>query len=47
MVEDDTGMFLVQRGSIRPDNSRVAAIEQRSGKWVIVTTAEHVIEMAP
>lgn len=47
MVEDDTGMFLVQRGSILPDNSRVAAIEQRSGKWVIVTTAEHVIEMAP
>lgn len=47
MVEDNTGMFLVQRGSVLPDNSRVASIEQRGGKWVIMTTAERVIEMAP
>lgn len=47
MIEDDTGLYVVQPGSRLPDNSRVAAIEQRDGNWVLVTTADQVIELAP
>ena len=39
MIEDDTGLFIVQRGSILPDTSRVAAIEERDGRPVLVTDA--------
>ena len=38
MIEDTSGMYMVQVGSILPDNSRVATVEQRGGKWVIVTS---------
>ena len=38
MIEDDAGLWVVQPGSMLPDSSRVAAIEQRDGKWVLVTT---------
>ena len=37
MLEDDTGLFIVQPGSILPDNSRVATIEERDGRPVLVT----------
>jgi hypothetical protein len=37
---------VVQRGSRLPDNSRVAGIEQRDGKWVLVTSADRVIELS-
>lgn len=47
MIEDDTGLFIVQRGSTLPDNSRVAAIEQRDGQWVLVTTGDQVVELTP
>ena len=43
MIEDDTGLWIVQRGSTLPDSSQVAAIEQRNGKWVLVTSTEKVI----
>jgi hypothetical protein len=46
MIEDDTGLWVVQRGSRLPDNSRVAGIEQRDGKWVLVTSAAKVIELS-
>jgi hypothetical protein len=46
MIEDDAGIFIVQRGSILPDNSRVAAIEERSGAFVLVTTGDRVIEVS-
>ncbi|KUM28819.1 hypothetical protein AU467_00605 [Mesorhizobium loti] len=46
MIEDDTGLWIVQRGSALPDSSRVASIEQRGGKWVIVTDANKVIELS-
>jgi hypothetical protein len=46
MIEDDTGLWVVQRGSRLPDNSRVAGIEQRDGKWVLVTSADKVIELS-
>lgn len=47
MIEDDTGLYVVQPGSRLPDNTRVATIEQRDGNWVLVTTADQVIELAP
>jgi hypothetical protein len=46
MIEDDAGIFIVQRGSILPDNSRVAAIEERGGSFVLVTTGDRVIEVS-
>lgn len=42
MIEDGAGMYMVQIGSILPDNSRVATLEQRDGKWVIVTSTGEV-----
>jgi hypothetical protein len=47
MIADDTGMWVVQRGSLLPDNSAVASIEQRDGGWVLVTTAKKVIQLSP
>ncbi len=35
-------MYVVRVGSILPDNSRLATIEQREGKWVIVTSTGDV-----
>ncbi|AMS41035.1 MULTISPECIES: hypothetical protein [Aminobacter] len=46
MVEDDAGVWVVQRGSVLPDSSRVASIEQRDGKWVLVTSREEVFQVA-
>lgn len=46
MIEDDTGLWIVQRGSVLPDSSKVASIEQRAGKWVIVTSADKVIQLS-
>ena len=37
MIEDDSGLFIVQRGSMLPEFSRVASIEERDGRWVLVT----------
>lgn len=39
LIEDSSGMYIVRIGSILPDNSRLATIEQRDGKWVIVTSS--------
>ncbi|QPC85384.1 hypothetical protein GA830_00470 [Mesorhizobium sp. NBSH29] len=47
MIQDDTGLFVVQQGSRLPDRSNVARIEQRSGKWVVVTTSNQVLETNP
>ena len=46
MIEDDTGLWIVQRGSKLPDASSVASIEQRHGKWVMVTSTNDVIELS-
>ena len=46
MIQDDQGLYVVQRGSLLPDNSRVAKIEKRGGHWVLVTTADRVLEIA-
>ncbi|MGB3643858.1 MAG: hypothetical protein WBG88_00105 [Mesorhizobium sp.] len=44
MIEDDAGLWIVQPGSTLPDNSKVATIERRGGKWVLVTSTNTVIE---
>lgn len=44
LIEDRSGMYIVRIGSVLPDNSRLATLEQRSGKWVIVTSNGEVIE---
>ncbi len=46
MIEDDAGLWIVQRGSILPDASQVTSIEQRNGKWVMVTSTDQVIELS-
>lgn len=47
MIEDDAGLWIVQRGSTLPDNSKVASIENRGGKWVLVTSTDTVVELTP
>lgn len=46
MIEDDAGLWIVQHGSRLPDSSRVTSIEQRNGKWVMVTSADKIIEIS-
>ncbi|QND62798.1 hypothetical protein HB777_01970 [Mesorhizobium loti] len=46
MIEDDAGLWIVQRGSMLPDSSQVSSIEQRNGKWVMITSADQVIELS-
>ena len=45
MIEDADGLWVVQVGSPLPNDSRVAAIEKRDGKWVLVTSARDVVRM--
>jgi len=42
LIEDSAGMYVVRVGSILPDNSRLASLEQRNGKWVIITSAGEI-----
>lgn len=42
MIEDGSGMYMVRVGSILPDNSRLATLEQRNGNWVIVSSTGQV-----
>jgi hypothetical protein len=44
LIEDTGGMYVVRIGSILPDNSRLASLEQRDGKWVIVTSSGDVYQ---
>jgi hypothetical protein len=37
MIEDATGIYVVRRGDVLPDQTKVADLEQRDGKWVLVT----------
>lgn len=38
LIQDAAGMYVVRIGSVLPDNSRLARLEQRNGKWVMVTS---------
>lgn len=39
LIENGSGIFLVQIGSKLPDSSRLAGLRQHNGKWEIVTSA--------
>jgi hypothetical protein len=45
MLEDDTGLFIVEPGSMLPDSTRVKTIEQRDGRLVLVTESGVVLEI--
>lgn len=47
MIQDEDGLWVVQPGSRLPDASQVASIEQRKGRWVLVTTLDKVVEIEP
>ena len=44
LIEDVSGMYLVRIGSILPDDSKVAKLEVRDGRWVIVTSKGEVCQ---
>ncbi|MCL6705518.1 hypothetical protein M8R20_00755 [Pseudomonas sp. R2.Fl] len=44
LIEDGSGMYMVRIGSVLPDNSKVATLEMRDGKWVIVTSKGDIYE---
>lgn len=46
MIQDNAGLWVVQRGSVLPDSSRVESIEQRDGKWVLVTSNEEILQVS-
>ncbi|MBX3582173.1 MAG: hypothetical protein KF810_09775 [Rhizobiaceae bacterium] len=46
MLEDDTGLFVVQPGSVLPDGAQVKTIEERDGHPVLVTVAGSILEIA-
>jgi hypothetical protein len=46
MIEDESGLWIVQRGSTLPDMSTVAAIEQRADGWVVVTSDKRVLGLS-
>jgi hypothetical protein len=37
MIEDATGIYVVHKGDVLPDQTKVADLEKRDGKWVLVT----------
>ena len=45
MIEDEDGLWVVQRGSLLPDASRVVSIEQRDGRWVLMTSHDRIVEL--
>ncbi|MEX3007020.1 flagellar protein [Hoeflea sp. TYP-13] len=44
LIEDGNGVYVVRVGSVLPDDSKLATLEQRNGRWVIVTSDGEVIE---
>jgi hypothetical protein len=44
MIEDGNGMYIVQTGSILPNNTRLATLTQKNGKWVIITSTGEIYE---
>lgn len=46
LIEDDRGLWIVERGAVLPDNARVQSIEQRGGRWVVVTDSR-TLEVQP
>jgi hypothetical protein len=46
MIEDEKGLWIVQPGSMLPDDSRVSSIERRAGRWVLVTNSDRVVPIS-
>ncbi|OLP55072.1 flagellar protein [Rhizobium rhizosphaerae] len=44
LIEDDKGVYLVRIGSLLPDDSQLATLEQRDGRWVLVTSRGDVFQ---
>nr|WP_222857894.1 flagellar protein [Rhizobium cauense] len=44
LIEDGSGMYVVRVGSILPDESKLATLEERDGKWVIITSKGDVYQ---
>lgn len=42
LIEDKSGMFLVQIGSILPDESRLISMNNIDGKWQIITSSGEI-----
>ncbi|MBB3944770.1 hypothetical protein GGQ73_000695 [Rhizobium skierniewicense] len=42
LIEDKSGMFLVQIGSALPDDSRLVSMNSVDGKWQIITSSGEV-----
>lgn len=47
MIEDESGLWIVQRGSTLPDMTTVTSIEQRAEGWVVVTSGKRVLTLTP
>lgn len=37
MIEDANGIFVVRKGDVLPDRTKVAVLEQRQGTWVLIS----------
>ncbi|WP_157016401.1 hypothetical protein [Mesorhizobium xinjiangense] len=46
LIRDAKGLWIVERGSVLPDDSRVAAIETLNGAWVLRTNDNRVVEIS-
>lgn len=44
LIEDRSGTYVVKVGSVLPDNSLLAALEERQNGWVIVTSEGDIVE---
>ncbi len=44
LIEDASGMYIVRVGSVLPDNSKLATLEQRDGRWVMITSNGDVFQ---
>jgi len=44
LVEDASGIYIVRIGSVLPDNSRLATLEQRDGRWVMITSKGEIYQ---
>lgn len=44
LIEDISGTYIVKVGSVLPDNSRLAALEERKTGWVLITSEGVILE---
>lgn len=44
LIEDSSGTYIVQVGSVLPDNSRLAALEERKNGWALITSMGLILQ---